>query len=181
MKTKSVILWALVLFILDQIVKVVIDRYFLEVKFDILPSLLYFKPTFNHQYSWVNGLFGFGMGFWAHIVIFSFVAIILVLVYDFKKTILVKGKILSFAFIFGFAGVISALVGTIIWNGCLDYIYLRPFFVFDLKDVYITVFFLPLFFLSSFKNRKHTSSIVLKDIGHHFKNRFISLIKKSNG
>ena len=179
MKTKAVLLWAIALFILDQVIKVVINQYFLDVRFDIIPPLFYFKPTFNHNYSYVNSLFKLGMGFWTHIIIFSFVVIITVFVYDLMKTISGNNKLLNVAFIFGFAGLLSGYIGTIVWNGCLDYIYLKPLFVFDLKDLYIDTF-LVLFFLYLHKNRKYLSTFKTKDIIHHFKNRFTSHSKNED-
>ena len=178
MKKKSVLLWVLFLFLIDQIVKIVINRYFIDLRFSIIPPLLYFQPTFNLHYSWINGLFNLGMGFWTHMLIFSFVTLFIVLLYDFMKTISGNDKLLNIAFVFVFAGMMSSFVGTIIWNGCLDYIYLKPLFVFDLKDLYVTTFFLPLSFLYQFKNREHLSSFTHKDIVPHFKKRYVSLFIK---
>ena len=177
MKTKKVLLWAIALFILDQIIKVVIDKYFIEVKFDIIPPLLYFKPSFNYKYSWINSLFGLGMGFWTHIIIFSFVSIMAVCIYDWMKTISGNDKLLNIAFVFGFAGVISGYIGTIVWNGCLDYIYLKPLFVFDLKDLYINCF-LVLLMWYVIKNWKQLQSIKSNEMFHHFKRRITIGFKK---
>jgi len=179
MKTKYVLLWAIVLFAIDQTIKIVIDRYFLDVRFDIISPLFYFKPTFNHQYSWINGLFGLGMGFWAHIVIFCVIAVLVAFFYDWMKSISGNNKMLNIAFVFCFAGMISSLIGTIFWNGCLDYIYLKPLFVFDLKDLFIDTFII-LLLLYLHKNNKHLSSIKNKDLICHFKNRFSSIINQKS-
>ena len=170
MKIKTVCLWVLILFFIDQVIKIVIDRHYLDVNFNIIPPLLYFKPTFNHNYSWINGLFNFGMGFWAHIIIFSFATIFFILFYDWMKTISGNEKTLNIAFIFGFAGALSSLIGTIFWNGCLDYIYLKPLFVFDLKDLYINCYIVLLLWYMC-KNKKHLTSFKTKDMIHHFKTR----------
>ena len=177
MKTKTVLLWAFVLFVLDQTVKIIIDQHFLDVRFDIIPPLLYFRPIFNHDYSWINGLFNLGMGYWVHIVIFCFSAVIVVIVYDLFKTISNNAKIINVAFIFAFAAVFSALIGTIIWGGCLDYIQLKPLVTFDLKDLYMNIFLI-LLFLYCFKNFKNRKSLkeMDKDISNHLKSRFTSLI-----
>ena len=173
MKTKTVLLWAIALFIIDQAIKIVINQYFIDVKFDIIPPLFYFKPTFNHNYSYINSLFKLGMGFWTHIIIFSFAVIFSIFLYDLMKTISGNNKLLNVAFIFAFAGLLSGYIGTIVWNGCLDYIYLKPLFVFDLKDLYINCFLI-LLFLYSIIDRKHMSTFKTKDIINHFKNRFTS-------
>ena len=170
MKSKTVLLWAIALFLIDQTIKIVIDRYFLDVRFDIIPSLFYFKPSFNHNYSYINGLFGLGLGFWTHIIFMCIVAILLIVIYYLFKTISGNAKLVNIAFIFGFAGLMSSLIGTVLWDGCLDYIFLKPLFVFDLKDLYLNAFAI-LFLFYYHKNRKYLASIKGKDIIHHFRNK----------
>jgi len=172
MKVKQVVYRVIVLFFVDQIIKVIIDRYFLDIKFDIIPPLFYFKPTFNHEYSWINGLFQLGLGFWANIIIFVFISVFFIALYDFTKT-LSNTKLIHITFIFGFAGMLCSLIGTILWNGCLDYIYLKPLFVFDLKDLYVDCFVI-LFLVCCYKD-KRLLSIKTKDFVQHFKNRFKKL------
>ena len=173
MNTKSILIWAIILFVIDQIIKVVVNQFFLEVKFAIITQLFYFQPTFNHHYSWINSLFKLGRGFWEHIIIFSFDTLLIVSFLDLMRAKCGKNKLLSIAFVFCFAGLISSFIGTIIWNGCLYYIYLKPLFVFDLKDLYLNAFavLLLVYFL---KNRKLLSTITTKDVIYHFKNRFKS-------
>jgi len=177
MKTKIVLLWAIALCAIDQTIKIVIDRHFLDVRFDIISPLLYFSPTFNHDYTWINNLFSLGIGFWVHIVFFCFAVVpILVVGYDVFKTISNNAKIINIAFIFAFAAALSALIGTIFWGGCLDYIYLKPLFVFDLKDLYMNIFVI-LLLLYYLKNKKMLKEID-KDVNNHLKSRFASLFKK---
>ena len=170
MKIKTVLLWVIALFVIDQMVKIVIDRYFLDLTFDIIPPLFYFKPTFNHQYSWINGLFHLGMGFWTHIILYSLLALPVIFFYDLMKTITGNNKLLNISFVFFLAGYLSAYIGTIAWNGCLDYIYLKPLFVFDLKDLYINSSTI-LFLLYYHKNRKQLSALKTKDVIQHVKNK----------
>jgi len=156
-------------------VKIVIDRHFLNVRFDIIPPLFYFRPKFNHDYSWVNNIFGLGMGFWAHIVMFCFVSVIMVVLYDLFKTISGNAKIINIAFIFWFSAAFCFLIGTIFLGGCLDYIYLKPLFIFDLKDLYVNAFSI-LFLYYFFRNRK----MLNKEINNYFKGRFTSLFRKED-
>jgi hypothetical protein len=102
-----------------------------------------------------------------------------VCIYDLLKAVSDNSRMLNIAFIFGFAGIISSYFGTIVWNGCLDYIYLKPLFVFDLKDLYINVFLI-LFAWYYLKNKKLMSSFKTKDMVSHFKNRFTSQSKNGN-
>jgi len=92
------------------------------------------------------------------------------------KTISGDAKIINIAFIFGFAALLSVWVGTIFWKGVLDFIYLKPLFVFDLKDLYINIWVV-LFLLYYLKNIKYVSSFKNKDMMKHFKNRFTSLLE----
>ena len=169
MKTRTVLLWAIALFIIDQIIKIVINRYFIDVRFDIIPPLFYFKPKFNIHYSWVNDLFKLGWGFWTHIIIFCFVVILIVFLYDLFKTIFDNAKIIGIAFSFIFAATLCASIDTIYWGGSLDYIYLKPLFIFDLKDLYSKIWMI-LFLLIMLKNRKYLATIKTKDMIHYFNN-----------
>ena len=192
MKTKTVIAWIIILFCIDQAIKIIIDRYFLDVNFEIIPHLFYFKSTFNDKFSYINGLLNLGMGFWVHIVLFCFAFLLLIAFYDFMKFASGNAKSIDIICIFGFAGAISSLFCTIFWGGCLDYIYLKPLFVFDLKDLYINCFVV-LLLIYYIRNKQRLSSVKTKDMVHHFKNRLsrnkayihdagqISNQKKDNG
>ena len=168
MKTRTVLLCIIILFTIDQVIKIIINLYFLDVRFDIIPPLFYFKPMFNLKYSYVSSLFNLGMGFWMHILIYCFVTVFLIVSYDFLRTVSGNSKMINIAFIFGFAAVLSVLIDSFFWIGTLDYIYLKPLFVFDLKDVYINIWVI-LFSLYCFKIRENLITSMI----NHFKNRFI--------
>jgi hypothetical protein len=62
-------------------------------------------------------------------------------------------------FIFVFSGAMCSLIDKVFWNGSLDYIELKGFFTFDLKDVYVNVSIgLLLFFM--IKGNKKIKSIL---------------------
>jgi len=44
MRTRTIILWIAILIIADQAIKIVINSYFLDCKFDIVPSFLVDTP-----------------------------------------------------------------------------------------------------------------------------------------
>jgi len=159
----------------DSVIKIIINGYFLDVRFDIIPNLFEFKPVFNKQYSYVNYLFGLEMGFGLHLFLFCFAFVIALASYDFFKHIPNGRKLLDISFIFAFSGIICAFIG-LVTGGCLDYIYLKPLFVFDLKDLYIDCFLI-LYFYYFFKYKKSLKSVKLKDMTGHFKNRFKSFAK----
>ena len=163
MKIRTFLLWVIALFAIDQIIKIVINQYFLDVRFDIIPPLFYFRPKFSQNYSYINELFKLGMGFWIHAILRCFVVMLLIVLYSLYKTISKNAKVINIAFIFGFAAVTCSLIDTFLWGGSLDFIYLKPLFVFDLKDLYVNVFII-LFLLYNHKNRKYLASIKVKDI-----------------
>ena len=62
MKRKDIIIWIVCLVIADQGVKLIIANYFIDTKFDIIDSILGFRPVFNNQYSYFNALFKLNIG-----------------------------------------------------------------------------------------------------------------------
>ena len=174
MKTKTIIGWVLFLIIIDQIIKIIINTYFLETEFNIISTILEFKPTFNGHHSWVNSMlynkFQINIGLLPHIILFILIEIIIFVIYFFyKKNINGSTKLLDLALIFQLAGAACAFIGNLIWEkGTLDYIYLKPLFVFDLKDVYINCSIV-LFIIFFEKNRKHIKNVKIRD--------FFSLVK----
>ena len=169
MKARTIILWIFSLIIIDQIIKIVIYSFFFGTQFEIIPSLFEFKPVFNDKHSYLNVLlyknFNIDLGLCFHIVLFLLAEIIfLAFYYYMRKNITGNKKLLDIAIIFQSAGLICGLIGNLIWKkGTLDYIYLKPLFVFDLKDVYLNCF--PVLFLVYLhKVRSQTKTIKIKDI-----------------
>ncbi|KAA6326938.1 hypothetical protein EZS27_024019 [termite gut metagenome] len=64
---------------------------------------------------------------------------------------------------FGFAGIICSSCDNIFFGGSWDYVYLKPLFVFDLKDVYLNCFAC-LFLIGYVKNKKRLASVKAIDI-----------------
>ena len=172
MKYRTIWLLIALLVIIDQAIKIVINSYFLNVRFDIIPSLFEFLPTFNYKYIYLNHLFNLNIGYWRVIIMNIIGFLIILFFYGFFRKRSNNTTLLDTAFIFMNGGMISAFIGTIFWGGCLDYIYLKPLFVFDLKDLYIDIGVI-LLIASSFKNRKNYDSIKMKDIGNYVKNLFV--------
>jgi len=166
MKARKLIYWIVLLILIDQAIKIIISSFFLENQFEIIPSLFEFKPIFNDKHSYVNSLlyknFNIDMGLWFHIVFFLFIEILLLFLYGYcRKNIFENKKLLDVAFIFQIAGVICALIGNLIWEkGTLDFMYLKPLFIFDFKDMYVNCFVI-LFLIYFHKNRTQMKSIWL--------------------
>ena len=56
MTRKNIIFWIICLVIADQGVKLIIVNFFIDTKFDIIDSIIGFRPVFNNQYTYFNAL-----------------------------------------------------------------------------------------------------------------------------
>jgi signal peptidase II len=125
---------------MDQLIKIVIDQYFMDKRFDIVNHLIGFEPYLNNKYSWVNSMGDFGWGRIFHIILVVFALLVITVTYDFILLKYSIGYSIITLFIFLYAGAICSLIDKIFWGGSLDYINLSDLFIFDLKDVYISIF-----------------------------------------
>lgn len=145
MKTKNLIWWVLALASIDVLIKVIIDAYFLDTRFTIIPGLFEFKPTFNNIAPYFVQLLGHRIDHISHIILVCVVAVAACYIYKRALKKAINPKWLNIAFALIFAATLSSLIAQLIYKGILDYIYLKPLFVFDLKDVYVncgTIIFL---------------------------------------
>lgn len=166
-------LYVSLLVIIDQIIKLYIYNNSMDSKFGIIEGYVEFYPMFNRDYSWINSLFQLGIGLLPHIIFSAIVSIGLILVYDFVKTNKQLSNPLNLTFIIIISASICSLIDKIFWGGSLDYIYLVGFFIFDLKDVYVSVFEI-LLIIYTIKNYKRIKSMDEKKL---FK-EYWSFVKK---
>ena len=180
MNGQAIILRVILLVVIDQAIKIIIYSFYLDYTFDIIPSLLEFKPYFNSKHSYVNFLldkhFQINAGFWPHIILYLLLAVFVFILYATFRTKpnTTHIKVLDTAFIFLIAALACALIGNIIWEkGTLDYIYLKPLFIFDLKDIYSNCF-LVIFLIYFHKNKdqmKTLQMMSIKEVFRYFMNR----------
>lgn len=140
MNKKQFIGFTTLLIFIEQWIKLIINKSYLSANYPILEPYLYFKPMFNRDYSWINSLFQLGMDKWLHIVLVTIIMVLIVLVYNYLTFKELNTKLVSTSFAFLLAGGICSFVDKVFWDGSLDYIYLRNYFTFDLKDLYIDIF-----------------------------------------
>lgn len=152
MKDKHLWLRILLLFLVEQGIKIYIYISHFEKTIPLLPPMLYFRPTFNRDYSWINSLFQLGISRQIHILLTLLLSIFLLTFYLFLSKKGINDSLLSFMFTFIFAAALCSLVDRVFWNGSLDYIQLRGFFTFDLKDLYVNVFIGTLLYAWVFKH-----------------------------
>lgn len=137
-KNRITMIMVLLLTALDQIVKIIVKDYY-GFRTPIIKDILYFMPTLNDDYSWLNSMFQFGWGKSFHIIIVLSMLIFSYLTFKYLEIKNVKGSMIKILEAFLFSGIICSLVDKVFWNGSLDYILLKGFFVFDLKDCYLTI------------------------------------------
>lgn len=142
MKIRNTILWVILLTLIDQAVKLVIYHSFMNVNCVLIPKTLEFKPTFNPSYSYWTAKMGTNMGLIAHLIVFSFIWLILIFLYKFHHKIDSKNRLLDIALLFQTAGFTSAYISILFWKeGVLDFMFFKPLNVIcDLKDLYINAF-----------------------------------------
>ncbi len=137
---KQIVLPVIILILIDQAIKIYISVNFLNKNFYFIDHILGFKPHLNTEYSWLNSISNMGIGLKTHIIFTIIIFLVSVAIYDFMKNKYKTGKLENRLFIFLFAGTLCSLIDKVFWGGSLDYIRLEGFFIFDLKDVYITIF-----------------------------------------
>ncbi len=181
MKTRTVILWIFVLVATDQAIKIIINTHFVDEHFVLIPSLVEFKPTFNDKHSFANVLLNrylnINVGLLPHLVLFLFIGTAISSYFFYLRNNINKGaRIIDTSIIFLFAGIICALIGNLIWEkGTLDYVYLKPLFVFDLKDVYGDIGAI-LLLLYATMNYKQLRPVKSKDVFLYVKKRLVKNI-----
>lgn len=138
-KGKNVQIIILILIIIDQGIKLIVKNYY-DVRVPILENRLYFMPVLNVNYSWINAIFQFGWSRLFHIALVLLVILVGYSIFKYLETKNLRQKIINILKVFFFSGAICSLIDKVFWNGSLDYILLKGFFVFDLKDCYLTIF-----------------------------------------
>lgn len=160
---------------IEQIIKIIIYKNFLERQFPILPPILYFEPMFNKHYSWFNSMFQLGISKGLHIAFGLIMVILIYLFYRYLNDQVGSNKLIHTMFAFLFSGAICSLIDKIFWDGSLDYILVKGYFTFDLKDVYINIFN-GLLILSMILHNKTLKELDDKEI---FKNFIRYILRKS--
>lgn len=177
MKISNRITWLGVFFLisLEQLIKVVINNYYLDKNIPLLPPLLYFKPMFNRDYSWFNSMLQLGIGKWLHILLVAVMSILIYKFYEYINSQIASNNAVNVMFAFAFSGAMCSLIDKIFWNGSLDYIMVNGFFTFDLKDLFVNIFIVLVILLIILK-RKNLREIEDKGL---LKNFIKYILKKS--
>lgn len=146
MRKRTFFLLTLLLVAVDILIKGIIETFFIHANVEIIPSVLFFRPTLNTDYSYINQVLDLGVSQTLHLTIACIIVVLLVVYYDFISFVLPKDKMLPLSLSLGLAGCLCNIIGIVFLGGILDYIYLEGFFVFDLKDLYINAFIILLLY-----------------------------------
>ena len=142
-KVKKGINWIFLLMAvsLDQGIKAYLFSLDWEaLSISIIEPVFYLEPTHNTLGSYLWVLLNLKQGsHLLNIILFSLVGIIFIEVWRFyvarkRNSFWINGFIHLFL-----AGLLANLIDNAFWGGSLDYITIKPFYTFDLKDLYITL------------------------------------------
>ena len=139
-KHMEIILPVIVLILIDQAVKIYISANFMNSRFYFIDGIIGFKPQLNTEYSWINDISNLGITLIPHLIITALILMAAILIYGYMRDNCTMGRMEKGLFTFLFAGAFCSFLDKAFWGGSLDYILLEGFFIFDLKDLYITVF-----------------------------------------
>lgn len=160
-----------ILILLDQGVKMIIREWYFDRNFPLLGEYLTFHPIVNKKYSYIGNYIHFFSNKSVTILL-GFIAIpILITIYRFLTTRPLKGKkLLNLSFLFAMAGCCCSLIDRIIWDGSLDFVKLFDWFIFDIKDCYLSFFSVSII-LIIFLNLKEIDSIKFADFAAWWKGK----------
>lgn len=135
--------WIFLLLVLglDQGIKIYLFSLDWEnISKPIIEPVFYLEPTQNTLGSYLWVLLNFKKGsHLANIILFSVIGLLFIEIWRFyvrrkRNSFWINGFIHLFL-----AGLLANIIDNAIWGGSLDYITIKPFYTFDLKDMYITL------------------------------------------
>jgi signal peptidase II len=111
-----------------------------SISIPIIEPVFYIEPTQNTLGSYLWVLLGLKEGsHLLNIILFSLIGVLFIEIWRFyvskkRNSFWINGFIHLFL-----AGLAANLIDNAFWGGSLDYITIKPFYTFDLKDLYITL------------------------------------------
>ncbi|HBG5342902.1 TPA: signal peptidase II [Clostridioides difficile] len=139
-QVKSFVFPVIVLIFLDQISKALIGLFLMDFEFDIIGKFLRFNPVQNTNLSYGGNFIGILSNLWVLVLFNILVILVIISGYAFYKS---KNEQTSYSvkviMSCGLAGAICSLIDKVFWGGSLDFLQIPSFFIFDLKDCYLTV------------------------------------------
>ena len=141
----------------------------MQDEFDIIFHLLRFNPEQNTNLSWFGNFADvFSSSFL--MVVFNILAIYIIL----SGYLLYRAKTQKTKFsvkvilVCGLAGCLCSLIDKLFWGGSLDFLQIPNFFIFDIKDCYLTVAGIVFVIIGIL----HSKEITVKEYLHFCRNKF---------
>lgn len=128
------------LLLIDQIIKIIISSAFMQYDFDIINHVLRFHPNINTNLSWAGNYIDIFSSLSVTVLLNVLVIFILLsgyLLYKAKKK--QARRSVKLIMTCGLAGCLCSLIDKLFWGGSLDFLQIPNFFIFDLKDCYLTI------------------------------------------
>ncbi|MGL4453494.1 MAG: signal peptidase II [Sarcina sp.] len=175
-KTKTLWLIFASLMLLDQGLKIIINNFFFEAKFDIIPEFLSFHPIINTKGSWLNVRFGTGIGF-PMLILLNIIALFIFIEFYRYYTLKNKNFWSDLCFITIISGCLCSLIDKVFYGGSLDFIGISNLFIADLKDIYINIAIFAFILAAYFSGFLTSEDTTLKDDLNATK-KFIKFILK---
>ncbi len=126
---------------IDQAIKIYLFSLQWEsISVPLIEPVFYIEPTQNTLGSYLWVLLGFNKGsHLVNIILFSLIGVLFIEMWRFyvqrkRNSFWINGFIHLFM-----AGLAANLIDNAVWGGSLDYITIKPFYTFDLKDLFITL------------------------------------------
>lgn len=125
-------IFILILFIADQAIKRIFVFYLPDRQFFIFGQWLKLKMSLNHGIA-------FGLPFpQSVLIVITGLLIVVLLFFAYKSIVLSKAGLFFFTFLAAF-GALSNFLDRILYNGVIDYLFLRYYSVFNLADIMIFI------------------------------------------
>lgn len=124
--------------VFDQIIKLVIQHVCFDVHLSIFGDWLGFYPIINTKQSWGGTFLPFLSNPIIAISLNIFLMIIIHSMYVFYTKSVKPSKLYNSIYLLFMAGSICSLIDKLCWGGSLDYVAFLDWFIFDVKDCYLS-------------------------------------------
>lgn len=151
---------------LDQVIKAMIRHYHFDKSFQIVSGIFAFKPKVNTNQSYLGNYIDIFSFPWIAILINVLVIVFAYYTYEYYLYCAKRERILpKIIYVLLLSGAICSLIDKIFFGGSLDYILLFDWFIFDLKDCYISGAEV-LFVIAVIKNYESIEKLKIRDIAY---------------
>ncbi len=152
-KSKKAIILFIVLVSFDQLLKLYIYKNHMDLRFNIIPGILKFYPIQNTSYSYIGAVFGKVFANYLFNIFTRLLSayVILRTISYIKYRKINLGRFGRVTLVFLVSGFICSTIDVLVWKGSIDFVELFNWFIFDTKDLYLTIFIIIILYSMLFK------------------------------